>query len=79
MVGGFTFSACGVKFVTVEGMQKVTFAKDDNGVENGVSVPHSLSYISDPQQCSVCYTHLCGHIHLSDNGQFEDCHHWNSI
>jgi len=33
----------------VEGMPKVTFAEDDDGVENGGSIPYSVGYISDPQ------------------------------
>jgi len=44
-----SYSACGVMFFTVEGMPKVTPAKDDDGVENGGFIPYSLGYISDPQ------------------------------
>lgn len=44
-----SYSACGFEFLTVEWMQKVTSAEDDNGVENGGIVSHSFNYIFDPQ------------------------------
>ncbi|KAK9141183.1 hypothetical protein Scep_010864 [Stephania cephalantha] len=67
------------KFSSLERVTCTESSKDDHGVEMRALVPYSFHHLFDPQQCSVCYSNLCGYLDVSDNGKFEDRHYGNIV